>query len=128
MAHFAGEQLVSLFSLFAAGNIQKDAGHLPVGYVGVLALPSSGYPAPVGGFRQNTEVNLIWAGDRTCCDERRPNPVAVGRMYLGGKMLERQGAAPGHSPKFVALGVHQERVVIHVPRPERDARCLDGAT
>ena len=47
MAHLARKQLVGFLSLLALRDVKEDAEHKTIGYVCVIALPPSGYPADV---------------------------------------------------------------------------------
>ena len=60
MTHLARQQLVRFFSLLALGDIQEDAEHDPISYVGIVALASGRNPSNVAAG-QNSKINLIRA-------------------------------------------------------------------
>lgn len=47
MAHLASQELVTLFSLLAARDIEKDTKHVPIVKRGVVSNASRGYPANI---------------------------------------------------------------------------------
>ena len=79
MAHLARKQFVGFLSLLALGDVKEDAEHDAVGYVSIVALTPSGYPADII-FRQNSKINLVSAYDCTRGSECRPDSLKISRM------------------------------------------------
>jgi hypothetical protein len=79
MAHLARKQLVGFFGLFALRDVKKDPEHDAVGYLSIVALTPSGYPADII-FRQNSKINLVSAYDCTRGSECRPHSLKISRM------------------------------------------------
>ena len=81
MAHLARKQFVGFLSLLALGDVKEDAEHDAIGYVRIVALTPSGYPADISS-RQNSKINLVSTYDCARGGEGRPDPLKVSRVDI----------------------------------------------
>jgi hypothetical protein len=125
MAHLAGEEFVSLLGLLATGDVEEDARHDPSGDALVVALTSGRDPSHETPI-QDAEVDLVGTVDRAGRREGRPDPVPVGRVDLGGKVLELDGCALWQAPEIERALVHGERIGVDVPRPQGHTGGIEG--
>ncbi len=120
VAHFSCEKLVAFFRLLAAGYINEDAEHDPANHSHVRSLPSGRYPSN-NGSDHDAKINLIKAreppGGKECCSHSIP----VGGMNACGKVFKSNDIRKGNIPKRIAAVIHRQRVVVDVPRPQRNS-------
>jgi hypothetical protein len=99
VAHFAGEQFMTLFGLLAAPHVKEDAEHSAVDDAGVGALATGGDPADLM-VEDNPEVDFVSAGDRPRGEERRPDAIAVRRVDVSRERLELDFRGRRQTPEF----------------------------
>ena len=114
MAHFAGEKLMPLLGLLAAGHVQEDAvGQSHVNGRGV-ANAARGDP-PDRLANHDAEIDLIGTDDGSGCDEGRTHALAIKRVHMGRKVLEGDTFARWQVPQCESPLVHRKLVVRNVP-------------
>jgi len=59
-------------------------------------------------------------------EERRAHAVAIGRVDVGGELLERDLLVPGKSPQLEGAPIHGEAVAVDMPRPQGHLGGLHG--
>src|SRR4051812_34805282 len=124
MAHLACKQLVTLFGLFAACDVEKNTKHdsLDDAYVGALA--ASRDPADLRA-QDNTKVDFIGAGDGARGCEGGSYTVTVGGVDVSRQRFELYLAGAWQTPKLETALVHGEAVAVNVPRPHGHLRRVD---
>ena len=115
MTHFTRQQFVGLFGLLTLGDVEEDAEHNSVGYVGVVALTPRGDPANIAA-RQNPEVDFVSTYDCTRRGERRPDPFQVGGMNVLGQDLECDLLLVLRDfPQVICAFIHGDGVGVYIP-------------
>ena len=99
VAHFTRQQLMAFLGLLASGDVDENSDHDATDDVRILALTARRDPADLVA-EHDAEVDFVGADDGPRRGERRPHPVAVRRVDMGGQVFEVDIIADRHAPEF----------------------------
>ena len=126
MAHFSGEQFVTLLGLLAASHVKEYPEHEALVQPGVIAKSTGGNP-PDDVAQHHAKVDFVRSDNRACCRKSGAHPVPIGGMNMCRKVFEGDSVGLRKTPMREALLIHRELVRIDIPRPERDPGGLQSA-
>jgi hypothetical protein len=79
-------------------------------------------------LNEKSKVDLVGSLDSAGRRKGGLHAIAISRMDMGGKILERDTFAYRHAPETVGMLIHGELVGVDIPRPKGDAGRFDSET
>jgi len=116
---------MTFLSLLTPGDVEENPVHDTTYNIRIVALAAGRHPSDLLADH-NAEVDFIGADDGARGRERGFHSVAVRRMNMRRKVVERHGSAERHAPKIESSLVHRELIGVYVPRPQCHPRSSNS--
>jgi hypothetical protein len=105
MAHLSSQKLVTFFCLLTSRYVEEDPMHQAIVYACIGTLTAGGNP-PDFMIDDDPEIDFVGADDGSRGGKGCSHSIPVGRMNMGGQILENNARRSWDAPKVKRPIVH----------------------